>query len=95
VKPSVGRTHAFDGSPGTVSQGLREAGTAQRNAPGELFALSLSCVARKAGDLPSWQILLVACDEPCFARSGKQTSFHLRCATRYSMLVIAADGGKL
>jgi hypothetical protein len=37
VNPSLGRTHAFDGCTGTYTQGLREAGTAQRNAAGKTF----------------------------------------------------------
>lgn len=38
----------------------------------KLSALSLSCFARKARDLPSWQIPFVVYDSPCFARSRKQ-----------------------
>jgi hypothetical protein len=51
--PSMGRTHAFDARVRMDAQGLRAAGIAQRNAAGELSALSLSCYAQKAGDLQS------------------------------------------
>ena len=37
VKPSLGRTHAFDGWPRMATQGLRGAGTAQRNAADKTF----------------------------------------------------------
>jgi hypothetical protein len=38
-------------------------------------ACNSPCSAHKAGDLPSWQIPLVARDEPCFAHSRQQANF--------------------
>ena len=36
----------------------------------KLFELSLSCFARKASDLPSWQIPFDVSVSPCFSRRG-------------------------
>jgi len=43
----MGRTHAFDGWPGTATPGLRGAWTAQRNAASETFCAFASCIAQK------------------------------------------------
>jgi len=49
------------------------------------------CCAQKAGDLPSWQIPLSACAEPCFARPGKQTSIHSwLCVARDACAILAS-----
>ena len=53
VNPSLGRTHAFDGRPWMVAQGLREAWTVQRNAPSESFCAFAFLLCAKASGLPS------------------------------------------
>jgi hypothetical protein len=76
-----GRREAIPGSNACVRRaasdgrsGLARSRTAERNAAGKLFGLSLPCFARKTSDLPSWQIPFDVYVLPCFARPGKQTS---------------------
>jgi hypothetical protein len=57
----------------------------------KLSALSRSCFARKAGDLPSWQIPLDVYVSPCFLRPAKWQSdppADRRAAYRQPLLVI-------
>jgi hypothetical protein len=65
VDPSMGRTHAFDGCPRMVTQGLRGVWTAQRNAAGKTFwAFAILHRPESRWCANPWQTPLVACDEP-------------------------------
>jgi hypothetical protein len=45
-----------------------DASVSPLEAPGSLSALTLSCYAQKASDLPSWQIPFDVYVSPCFSR---------------------------
>jgi len=60
----VKRRRTPEGRPEAQARVRREAPNNPFTA--KLSALLRSCIAQKACDLPSWQIPLVACDEPLF-----------------------------
>jgi hypothetical protein len=87
--PSMGRTHAFDGLAGMTTPGLRGAWKRSAMLRANLFGLSLSCFARKASDLSSWQIPLVACDEPLICTPPKRNkATRFECTQCASMIEI-------